>query len=892
MDDLCDALARQREPVLLVIDEVQRASGDAAAQMAALATRLPAPHRLLLAGRRLDAQLARLRSTLGAVHVDQDALAFDDQEIGALLDALLERPSSPAEIEAVKRAGVAWPAASVLAATAIARAPGTLRLGVRGGALEGLLDGLLDGLPEPTIERIGRLAHLPLLSVAVADACAGAGSLDSLRDAGLPLRHGRFGWLELPDPVRDALAARTPLPPEAARAAATAYADAGEPATAVALLGADPAGLAAHLAGRRWQELAALELAELRALLRTLPDDAIAAHPMALVQVARIAERSVDLTLRTESLERAVELLAPGPERREAQAELADARAVVDPEAGVEALADAVLRDVTASEPVARGRALAARARVEAWRGDAISLLAAEEHLGEAAALYRLAGEREWQAMALTALGYRVAFARGDFARAIDHMSSALALLPDPGTERASLATYLAEALAYVGRLDEAEAALREAADIGRQIGDHRTQAYVGWTWTVVASLRGDAPATVQRIRSVERHPGDWFAHPTGAEFLADATCALARVGERELAAEYERRAREHATAVGHPEIAWIATGAVLARDGDPEEAERTLAALARSPQLAPRDEWRTLLFRAHAALRRDDPAAAALAAQAREAVAALGAPELPALHEPDLAAALGAATTAAPSGFRITLLGGFAATAGGRPVEPPPGRPATLVKLLALGGGRVPADAAIEQLWPDTPPSTGRSRLRNLLNRLRDACGELVGRDGDALVLTATAEVDADRFERAASAATQAPAEERAGLARAALALHTGDLLPDDRYEPWAAARRERVRRRQLELLDLLTDDAADRGDLDEAIRLLDQALAAEPLDEDRHVRAAELLLFQGRRGSARALVERAAEIRAGLGLVESPRIARLREATGLRARPRTSAV
>ena len=149
--------------------------------------------------------------------------------------------------------------------------------------------------------------------------------------------------------------------------------------------------------------------------------------------------------------------------------------------------------------------------------------------------------------------------------------------------------------------------------------------------------------------------------------------------------------------------------------------------------------------------------------------------------------------------------------------------------------------------------------------------------RDGEALVLAPDADVDARRFEEAAAAVRAAPEGERAGLARAALSRYAGDLLPTDRYEPWASAARERLRRRYLDLLDLLADDAVERGDLDEAIRLLDQAQIAEPLDESRYVRAAELLLFQGRRGSAAVLVERALRLRAGLGLAETPRLARL---------------
>ena len=154
--------------------------------------------------------------------------------------------------------------------------------------------------------------------------------------------------------------------------------------------------------------------------------------------------------------------------------------------------------------------------------------------------------------------------------------------------------------------------------------------------------------------------------------------------------------------------------------------------------------------------------------------------------------------------------------------------------------------------------------------------------RDGRGAVL-GPAEVDARGFERgAAGGARGRPSRSARAWRATALARYTGELLPGDRYEPWATAPRERLQRRYLELLDLLADDAVERGDVDEAIRLLDQAQAAEPLDEERYLRAAELLLFQGRRGSAQALVERATAVREQLGLGESERLTRLRAATG----------
>ena len=190
-----------------------------------------------------------------------------------------------------------------------------------------------------------------------------------------------------------------------------------------------------------------------------------------------------------------------------------------------------------------------------------------------------------------------------------------------------------------------------------------------------LASLRGDVASTKQRIRTVELHPGEWFDHPTGIEFLAEASLALARTGAADAAAEYAARATERATAAGHPEIAWLAEGAVAARWGDPEQAEADLARFADSPQQAPRDEWRTLLFRAQAAARRGDAQAGALAAQAFEAAGELGRPDLPELHEPDIAAVRcrarprgrvgggdGGGRRSDP-GAPVTVLGGFGVT-------------------------------------------------------------------------------------------------------------------------------------------------------------------------------------------------------------------------------------
>ena len=663
---------------------------------------------------------------------------------------------------------------------------------------------------------------------------------------------------------------------------ATRYAEAGELRAAVDLLRTDGPGLAALLGAQRWTELAELDLGELQVILGALPDTDLSAHPRSLLHVARIAERSADVALQETLLLRGLDVLGPGPARREAQAALAAVRSIVTPGEAVERMAESVLESTPPTEYAARARALLALARVDAWRGDPQSMHRAEGRLGEVVGLCRVAHEAEWEAAAHVALGYRVCFARGDLERALEHLTAALALVPEADSERATMLTFLATVLAYVGRLDEAENATREAALIARTVGDHRAHAYADWAWTVLASLRLDRAGTLHRIRSVERHFGPWFAHPTGAEFLADATVALARVGDEENARRYAARAVEHAASVQCPEIALWATGVIAARFGDPAQAERDLLAYAASPQPDARDEWHILLFRAEAARRGGRLDAASLADEAYAAAAALGHPGLPNLHEPDLGFALG---LQADPDFDIRVLGGFHVAADGRRLEAPPGRPSTLVKFLAVRGAgvAVPADEIIEVLWPGISSNTGRARLRNLLSRLRAACGELVERSDDGLRLSVHTRIDAARFATEVAEVRTAPVIERPGLARAALAGYAGELLPEDRYADWTAAPRARLQLDQLELLELLADDAVERGDIDEAIRQLEAITAIEPLDAAPLIRAAELLLFQGRRGSAQPLVQRALEVNQQVNRLPDRGLARLALAVGL---------
>ena len=162
-----------------------------------------------------------------------------------------------------------------------------------------------------------------------------------------------------------------------------------------------------------------------------------------------------------------------------------------------------------------------------------------------------------------------------------------------------------------------------------------------------------------------------------------------------------------------------------------------------------------------------------------------------------------------------INLLGGFSVVVDGRPVVAQAWTrrsAAALVKLLALRPGRrLPREQVMDLLWPDLLLDQAAPRLHKAAHYARTALGiqTAVVLSGDAVALLPDERVvvDVELFDEAS--------------AERAIELYAGDLLPDDLYEPWAEAERERLRTRYLGLLRA-TGRWAD-------------LLAAEPLDERR---------------------------------------------------------
>ncbi len=184
-----------------------------------------------------------------------------------------------------------------------------------------------------------------------------------------------------------------------------------------------------------------------------------------------------------------------------------------------------------------------------------------------------------------------------------------------------------------------------------------------------------------------------------------------------------------------------------------------------------------------------------------------------------------------------------------------------TLFKFLALGANhRSHKEQLLDLLWPDLDPTAAANNLHKTLYFLRhilcptaaDArrC-PYVEFDGETVALASHLidQVDVEQFE---AQVAEALASADATRYTTALALYTGDLLPDDLYEDWAIPRREALRQTYLALLRGLGNLYLARCDYEQAIAAWQRLLAAEPADEDVHQALLRAYALSGQRHQA----------------------------------------
>jgi DNA-binding SARP family transcriptional activator/TolB-like protein len=220
----------------------------------------------------------------------------------------------------------------------------------------------------------------------------------------------------------------------------------------------------------------------------------------------------------------------------------------------------------------------------------------------------------------------------------------------------------------------------------------------------------------------------------------------------------------------------------------------------------------------------------------------------------------------AATGKIEVHLFGPFHVTVDGVAVEErhwTRRKSKALVKILALAPRhQLHREQLIEHLWPEMEPETAANNLNKAIHAARRALepGLKSGSDSRFILthdqhvwLGAPGElwVDAEVFERRAKDALKGAA---AGDYEAALEVYAGELLDEDRYEDWAAARREQLRRLADRLLLRLAELYESAGQTQPGIERLQQLLALNPSDEAAHRRLMRLYAASGSRHLALA--------------------------------------
>jgi DNA-binding SARP family transcriptional activator/ATP/maltotriose-dependent transcriptional regulator MalT len=902
LDTLVDSLAA--EHCTFVVDDAHHAEPDAGELIDHLARSLVGDQRLVVLARRLPPGTGRLRRA-EYLQLSAADLALDPNETLLLCRDGFGLDVGPKAAVALDKATGSWTAATVLAAARAARtgeevaavAEAAAGPGHPAGAVAAILEDALDTLGPGVRSDLAQIGRLPLLDAEVVDAVSGDPSAAGGRlferalKAGIPFTPAQAPWWDLAGPVRDYLAALAPVRMDAMSRAAEIYRSRGElgPAFELLLASGDANQAAAVLGATSGPEEDKMDNFELQARFDQLPAEAVDAHPEVLVMAGRRLGHSSKYNLCCQLLDHAQEIATRGGDMvlyRAAGAELAKVRQLAALDyAGAEVAAREVLVSAGPDEQLTRARAneflgFALCRRVDGGgRQDEKALAEAEECFARASQLYLGLGRRAAASFVLVDWTVHIDFPRGQFNRAMDRLEEALGLVADRPTAWGFVMIWRAMLAAELGQTELCRDSVEEVFRVAELKKSPFQRSHGHWRLAVLSSYTGDAEATLHHIRQTELLGTAWMPLGSG-EFLSDAADLLDRVGYTALAQEYLARVKAEPKDAAH--LVALADAVLEARHGDPETAEERLLALSHH-RLDPREQWRVTLMRAFAAFRRgQDGVAAVLAAQAFEEAARLGQPLLPLVRERSLTeqllalaanteqpAALALRASALP--MSLAVLGRFELTVGGRAVPLRPGQETQLLKFVAVSGGRVHAEQAIETLWPEVARSAGRNRLRTVLNRLRAIAGGVLNREGEILALDAGLQVDVQEFFSEAHRAHALASKDLAlatAVARGAMARYRGDLLPDDRYDDWAEKPRQQAKVVMLELLDVCATEAARRGDLDALRRAVERTIEFAPYDDVRYLRAASTLLEQGRRGEALAVVHRARSAFAQLGL------------------------
>lgn len=222
--------------------------------------------------------------------------------------------------------------------------------------------------------------------------------------------------------------------------------------------------------------------------------------------------------------------------------------------------------------------------------------------------------------------------------------------------------------------------------------------------------------------------------------------------------------------------------------------------------------------------------------------------------------------------GLRVLLLGPPQVELDGHPLSIRRRVTRALLFYLASRGGTVGRDELLTLFWENEPESVARSRLREVLSRLRSELGDpellvtdltLVGLDFTRLA------VDQIEFQELIDQAGRVPWQippetplpagtyqllrQAIGLWRSPRFLAGADLPSTPGLDDWLTNTRQHLEHLHGHVLERLADHADAIGDLEQAMNFARLALSNDNLNEDLHYRILHSLVRMGRHSEGR---------------------------------------
>jgi DNA-binding SARP family transcriptional activator/Tfp pilus assembly protein PilF len=214
---------------------------------------------------------------------------------------------------------------------------------------------------------------------------------------------------------------------------------------------------------------------------------------------------------------------------------------------------------------------------------------------------------------------------------------------------------------------------------------------------------------------------------------------------------------------------------------------------------------------------------------------------------------------------LQVRVLGGFEVVACGRRLTRADWQRVSaerFVKLLLVTPGhRLSREIAAETLWPGAEPEASRANLRKALhfaNHALRGTDTLIAVDGTVALDPERLGLDLDHLQAAFDLLAANTADDALdGALETVLQLGSRDLLPDDAFEDWLVAPRERLRSRWERIAMRAARRARETGRTGDALEVTGQLLERDPTDEAAHRLAIELYAADGRHHAARRQFE-----------------------------------